>query len=88
MSRFASPRSEDARLDALADSTSLGDLDENDPGSVAQFMKRMGREFGDDLGEEFEEAVDEAMIESARDETAEGPTDAVESPGSAPDADS
>jgi hypothetical protein len=63
MSRFATVKSEDARLESLADSASLGDLDENDPGSVARFMKKMGREFGDDLGDDFESAVDEAMAE-------------------------
>ena len=63
MSRFATVKSEDARLDALADSSSLGDLDENDPSSVARFMKKMGREFGDDLGDDFESAMDEAMAE-------------------------
>jgi putative FmdB family regulatory protein len=64
MSRFVTVKSEEARLDALADSSSLGDLDENDPGSVARFMKKMGREFGDDLGDDFGTAVDEAMAET------------------------
>ena len=63
MSRFATLKSEDARLDALADSSSLGELDENDPSSVARFMKKMGREIGEDLGDDFESAVDEAMAE-------------------------
>jgi putative FmdB family regulatory protein len=65
MSRFATLRSEEDRLESLADPSSLGDLDENDPASVARFMKKMGRELGDDLGEDFEGAVDEAMAESA-----------------------
>src|SRR5215510_7708756 len=68
MSRFATVKSEDARLDALADSSSFGDLDENDPGSVARFMKKMGKEFGDDLGDDFDSAVDEAMAETSDDE--------------------
>jgi hypothetical protein len=63
MSRFATVKSEDDRLDALGDSSSLGDLDENDPSSVARFMKKMGRELGDDLGDDFESAMDEAMAE-------------------------
>ena len=63
MSRFATVKSEDARLESLADSASYGDLDENDPRSVARFMKKMGGEFGDDLGEDFESAMDEAMAE-------------------------
>lgn len=65
MSRFATVKSEEARLETLAGSSSVGDLDENDPGSVARFMKKMGKEFGDDLGDDFESAVDEAMAESA-----------------------
>jgi putative FmdB family regulatory protein len=63
MSRFATIKSEEARMEALADSASAGDIDENDPASVARFMKKMGREFGDDLGDDFESAMDEAMAE-------------------------
>jgi hypothetical protein len=75
MSRFATVKSEDARMDALADSSSLSDLDENDPSSVARFMKKMGRELGDDLGDDFESAMDEAMAEGedAGDPDAESP---------------
>jgi hypothetical protein len=60
MSRFATPRSEEARLESMADPSNLGDIDENDPKSVARMMRKMGREFGDELGgEEFDEAIDE-----------------------------
>lgn len=60
MSRFAMPRSEEARLDALADPSRLGDLDENDPKSIARMMRRMGSEMGEEFaGPEFDEAVDE-----------------------------
>jgi hypothetical protein len=64
MSRFATVRSEDERLESLADPSSFGGLDEDDPASVARFMKKMGKEFGDDLGDDFESAVDEAVAES------------------------
>jgi putative FmdB family regulatory protein len=84
MSRFATVKSEEARLDALADSSSLGDLDENDPSSVARFMKKMGKEFGDDLGEDFDEAVDEAMTE-AGDEGGDAGTGGDGGEASAPD---
>jgi putative FmdB family regulatory protein len=67
MSRFTTVKSEDARLESLADAGSLGDLDENDPRSVARFMKKMGREFGDEMGDDFESAVDEAMAEGEGD---------------------
>jgi putative FmdB family regulatory protein len=82
LSRFATPKSEEARMEALADSGSLGDLDENDPASVTRFMKRMGRELGDDLGGDFEEAVDEAMAGSEADsvgDDAEAQSDSVSS---------
>jgi len=61
MSRFATVRSEEARLESLADPASLGDVDERDPASVARWMKKMGKAFGDELGDDFESAVDEAM---------------------------
>ncbi len=50
MSRFATIRSEEDRLDSLADPSSLGDLNEDDPKSVARWMKKMGSEMGEDLG--------------------------------------
>jgi putative FmdB family regulatory protein len=64
MSRFTTVKSEEDRLESLADPSSLGDLDENDPQSVARLMKKMGKEFGDELGDDFDSAVDEAMAES------------------------
>jgi putative FmdB family regulatory protein len=59
-SRFASPKSEDARLDALSDPSALSGLDENDPRSVAKFMKKMGQEMGEDVGD-LEQAMEEEM---------------------------
>jgi len=77
MSRFATVKSEDARLDSLAESSSFGDLDENNPASVARFMKKMGREFGDDLGDDFESAMDEAMAEGDTSGEGEGESPAA-----------
>ena len=57
MSRFASPKSEEARLESLADPGALGGLDENDPESMARFMKKMGDEMGEDLGDDMAEAM-------------------------------
>src|SRR2546427_11696372 len=60
MSRFATVKSEEARLDALADPGSLSGLDENDPKSMARWMRKMGKEMGEDLsGEDFDQMVDE-----------------------------
>jgi len=69
MSRFATVKSEEARLESLADSSDFGDLDENDPASAARFMKKMGRELGDDLGDDFESAMDEALSEGEAGQT-------------------
>ena len=59
-SRFASPKSEEARLDALSDPSAFAGLDENDPKSVAKFMKKMGQEMGEDVGD-LEQAMEEEM---------------------------
>lgn len=59
MSRFAMVRSEESRLDALSDPSQFGDVDENDPKSMAKWMRRMGRELGDEVGgNELDEMVD------------------------------
>ena len=60
MSRFAAPKSEEARLASLSDPDNLGGLDENDPQSVARFMKNMGDEMGEDLEDETESMMDQA----------------------------
>jgi putative FmdB family regulatory protein len=60
LSRFASPKSEEARLDALADPSSLAGLDENDPQSMARFMKTMGEETGEDLSDDVSAAMESA----------------------------
>ncbi len=57
ISRVAVVRSEESRLDGLADPSSLGDLDENDPKSLARFMRKMASETGEDLGPEFNEVI-------------------------------
>jgi putative FmdB family regulatory protein len=74
MSRFAMPRSEESRMDALSDPSNFGDLDESDPKSLARAMRKMGREMGDEFaGPEFDEAVNE--IESGGDLGDDGDSD-------------
>lgn len=58
--------SEETRLEALADPSKFGDLDENDPKSMRRFMKKMGREFGDELGEDVDQIIEEAMEEEEK----------------------
>jgi putative FmdB family regulatory protein len=71
LSRFSTIKSEEARMEALADPSAMGDVDENDPASMARFMKKMGRELGEDLGDDFGEAMDEAMTDGG-DELGDG----------------
>lgn len=74
VSRIATLRSEESRLERLADPSKLSGLDENDPKSLARWMKRMGKEMGEDMGEDFDQAVEEAIEESEKSdrETGEG----------------
>ena len=48
-------KSEDRRLEDMSDPSFLGDVDENDPKSLARAMKKMGQEMGEDLPPEFDE---------------------------------
>jgi len=74
-SRFASPKSEDQRLESMADPSSFSGLDENDPGSVARWMKKMGKEMGEDFGEDIDQMADAAAQEDAGGSEGAGPED-------------
>jgi hypothetical protein len=65
ISRVARVRSEERRLESLADPSKLSGLDENDPASMARWMKRMGKELGEDVGEDFDSMVEEAIAEES-----------------------
>lgn len=68
MSRFASPKSEERRLESLADGSALAGVDENDPRGMARLMRRMSEESGEPM-----EGEDAEMIE--RMESGELPSD-------------
>lgn len=79
-SRFASPKSEESRLESLSDPSNLSGLDENDSGSIARWMKKMGKEMGEDFGgEDIDQLAEEAAQEAA------GAGDSGDSGGSFPD---
>jgi putative FmdB family regulatory protein len=59
ISRVAVMKSEESRLDDLADPGTLGDVDEDDPRSVARWARRMGEQMGEDVGDDFDEMVDQ-----------------------------
>ena len=58
ISRVRVAKSEDSQLDDLADPGAWGDIDENDPKSMARMMRKMGQEMGEDMPPEFGEVVD------------------------------
>jgi putative FmdB family regulatory protein len=63
VSRFATIKSEEARMDALADPSTFAGLDEEDPQSVARWAKKLGKELGEDAGEDWDELVDQMLEE-------------------------
>ena len=65
ISKVAVIRSEESRFESLADPSSLAGLDENDPKSIARWMRKMSNEMGEDMGSEFNEVVD--RLESGED---------------------
>lgn len=71
ISRFATIKGEEARVDALADPSSFAGLDENDPKSIARWAKKMGKELGEDAGEDWDEMVDQMLEEEMDGEGAE-----------------
>ena len=76
MSRFAAVRSEESRLESLADPSKWGDMDENDPKSMVKLMKKMGREMGDELGEDYDQLIEEAEGEAEKTAASEADSDA------------
>ncbi|NPV83548.1 MAG: zinc ribbon domain-containing protein [Candidatus Aminicenantes bacterium] len=66
VSRVGVMKSEESRLESLADPSKLGDLDEKDPKSLARWMKKLGREMGEEVGPDFEEEVDRAVEEAEK----------------------
>ena len=70
LSRFARLRTDEERLERLADPSRLGDLDEDNPQSIRRWVKRMGKEMGDELGKDVEPIMEEALGEEAGPDTA------------------
>jgi putative FmdB family regulatory protein len=75
LSKVRAIRSEESRMESLADPSKWGDLDEKDPKSMAKMMKKLGKEFGEELGEDadrmVDEALDEEMVSKTNSETEE-----------------
>ena len=74
LSKVRVVRSEESRMEGLADPSKWGDLDESDPKSMARWMKRMGKELGEDVGD-VDQMMDEAMEEEKTSKSDEGVED-------------
>jgi putative FmdB family regulatory protein len=81
VSRFATVRSDDARMETLADPANFAGLDENDPKSIARWAKKMGKELGEEAGEDWDEMVEQMLEEEMSGEAGDGST----ASGGAPD---
>ena len=73
LSRVRVVRSEESRMESLADPSKWGGLDEKDPKSMAKWMKRMGKELGEEMGD-----VDEMVEETMEEEEASKPDGEME----------
>jgi putative FmdB family regulatory protein len=58
INRVRVAKSEESRLGDLSDPSAWGDIDENDPKSMARMMRKMSQEMGEDVPPEFDEVVD------------------------------
>ena len=72
LSRVRVIRSEESRMESLADPSKWGDIDEKDPKSMARWMKRMSKEMGEDMGEDVDQMVDETMEEEMASKSIDG----------------
>lgn len=84
ISRFATLKSEDARIEALADPASLAGLDESDPRAIARWARRLGKELGEDAGEDWDEMVDQMLEEELTGKSDEADDPDAPTPKSAP----
>ncbi len=95
MSRLRVLRSEDNRLEAMADDPSLmAGLEKEDPQALAHFMRKMSDETGEPLDEEISEVMDRLeagespeSIESSMPAAADGDDSGMPDMGSMPDLD-
>ena len=71
LSRVRMHRSEEDRIERLADPSKWGDLDEKDPKTMMRWAKKMGEELGEDA-EGLDEAFEEEMSSESKGEPEEG----------------
>lgn len=81
ISRVSVVRSEESRLDDLTDPALLDDLDENDPRSIARWMRQMSAEVGEEMPPEFDEVIDRLEAGQSPEEIEEALPDLAEGMG-------
>lgn len=67
LSRVRVHKSEESRIESLADPSKWGGLDEKDPKSMMRWAKKMGQELGEDVGG-LDEAMEEEMASESNEE--------------------
>ena len=70
LGRVRFTRSEESRLESLADPANLEGL-EDDPRAMGRMMRQMSGELGEDLGPEFDEVIDRLESGQSPDEIEE-----------------
>lgn len=84
VSRVAVLRSEDSRLDAMADDPSmLAGLESEDPRAMASFMRKMSSESGEPLDAEMSEVIDRLERGESPEEIEKTLPDTAGAPGAA-----
>lgn len=76
VSRFARLRSEDEKLDSLADESAIGDI-ENDPKAMRRWVRDMGKAMDDDMDDDLEEAMEEELSGKSGSGGTDAPDDTV-----------
>jgi putative FmdB family regulatory protein len=81
ISRVAVVRSEEARLEGLSDPAQLAGLDEEDPKSVARWLRKMSQQVGEEMPSEFDEVIDRLESGQSPEEIEESMPELTESMG-------
>ena len=81
VSRVSISRSEESRMESLADPSKLSGVDENDPKSLARWMRKMSSEVGEEMPEEFDEVIGRLESGQTPEEIEESMPELGESPG-------
>lgn len=68
VSRVAVLKSEESRMDDLADSSLMSGLEQEDPRALASFMRRMSDEMGEPLDDEMSEMINRLEAGESPDE--------------------